>query len=178
MTTSPASDRPDGPTRDEKMRTLVDLVADARIAMLTTVAADGRLMSRPMGLQEVEFDGDLWFFVDDASHKAAELAANPQVNVSFANPKGTSWTSITGTAEVVHDRAKAEQFWNPLLRAWFPDELDTPGLALIKVHADSAEYWDGPGSRLTQLVGIVRAAVTRDEGKLIDTQNEEVSLPS
>jgi general stress protein 26 len=30
--------------------------------------------------------------------------------------------------------------------AWFPDGLDTPGLTLIKVEADTAEYWEGPTS--------------------------------
>jgi general stress protein 26 len=177
MTTGHSTDKQTGPTQDEKVRTLVDLVADAKIAMLTTMTQDGRHLSRPMGLQEVEFDGDLWFFAYDDSNKALEIAAHPQVNVSFANPKGTSWTSIAGAAEIVHDRARAEKYWSPLLRAWFPDELDTPGLALIKVHAQSAEYWDGPSSKVVQLLGIVRAAVTRDENKLIDTQNEELDLP-
>ena len=32
--------------------------------MLTTVDADGHLTARPMAQQEVEFDGDLWFFVE------------------------------------------------------------------------------------------------------------------
>ena len=44
------------------------------------------------------------------------------------------------------------------------------------MHADSAEYWNGPSSRVVQLIGIVRAAITRDETKLIDTQNEEIKL--
>ncbi len=176
MTSGHTTDKQTSPEQDEKLRTLVDLVADAKIAMLTTMTEDGRHLSRPMGLQEVEFDGDLWFLAYDDSPKARQITVNPQVNVSFANSKGTAWTSISGTAEVVHDRAKAEQFWNPMLRAWFPEELETPGLALIKVHADSAEYWNGPSSRVVQLIGIVRAAVTRDETKLIDTQNEEIKL--
>ena len=177
MTSGHTTDTQTSADQDEKLRTLVDLVADAKIAMLTTMTQDGRHVSRPMGLQEVEFDGDLWFFAYDDSNKAREIAVNPQVNVSFANAKGTAWASVSGAAEVVHDRAKAEQFWNPMLRAWFPDELETPGLGLIKVHAESAEYWSGPNSRVVQLIGIVRAAITRDGDKLIDTQNEELTLP-
>ena len=37
--------------------------------MLTTMTADGKHVSRPMGLQEAEFDGDLWFFAYDDSAK-------------------------------------------------------------------------------------------------------------
>jgi general stress protein 26 len=41
---------------------VAELVERATICMLTTMTADGRHMTRPMALQEVEFDGDLWFF--------------------------------------------------------------------------------------------------------------------
>ncbi len=54
--------------------------------MLTTRAPDGTLVSRPMALQEVEFDGDLWFFADAGSRKVAHLAADPQVNVTVGGP--------------------------------------------------------------------------------------------
>ena len=70
--------------------------------------------------------------------------------MTFSNDKNSEWTSLSGTAEVVHDGAKAEELWSPLLKTWFEDGLDTPGLALIKVHVNSAEYWessDGRGGR-------------------------------
>ncbi len=148
----------DSTTDDRKHVT--ELVREARTAMLTTMTADGKHVSRPMGLQEVEFDGDLWFFADDDSAKVAQIRQEPSVNVSFTDEKGHSWTSLSGRAEVVHDRAKAEQLWSPVLKAWFPDGVDTPGLALIKVHADSAEYWDAPTSTVGFIAGVVRAAVT------------------
>jgi general stress protein 26 len=68
--------------------------------------------------------------------------------------------SISGTATEGFDRARAEQLWNPLLKAWFPDGLDTSGLTLIKVHASSAEYWDSPNSTVVNLLDYARAAVT------------------
>jgi len=34
-----------------------------------------------MGLQETDFDGDLWFFTGYDSRKTTHIAANPQVNV-------------------------------------------------------------------------------------------------
>ncbi|MFI7546199.1 pyridoxamine 5'-phosphate oxidase family protein [Actinoplanes sp. NPDC049599] len=42
-----------------------------------------------------------------------------------------------------HDRAKVEELWNPMLKAWFPEGLETPDLRLIKVHAETAECWCG-----------------------------------
>lgn len=155
---------------------VAELVKSAHICMFTTMTADGKHVSRPMGLQDVEFDGDLWFFTYDDSNKAGEIRGNASVNVSFADPKNTEWTSISGTAEVVHDKAKAKDLWSPILNAWFADGLETEGLCLIKVHADSAEYWDGPSSRVVSLFGMVRAAITKNPENYADFDNKEVEL--
>jgi general stress protein 26 len=162
-------------TPEQQREKVKELVADARICMFTTMTADGRHVSRPMALQDVEFDGDLWFFAYTDSDKARQVATNPEVNVAFSDSKQHAWVSVSGTAEVVTDRVKAEQLWNPLLKAWFPDGLDTPGLGLIKVHASSAEYWESAhSSRVVTLLGYAKAAVT---GKAPDAgENSEVGL--
>lgn len=153
----------------EGIRKVAELVKDARIAMFTTVNNQGQLVSRPMGLQEIEFDGDLWFFADERSDTVTEVIANPAVNVSFSS--GSSWVSITGDAEMVRDRAKFEEMWNPIVEAWFPDGTGTPGLVLLKVHANGAQYWDSPGGRTVQLLSMIKAKVTgeRFEGGESDT---------
>jgi general stress protein 26 len=128
-------------TEQDKREKLKELVKDARIGMFTTMTTDGKHVSRPMALQDVEFDGDLWFFTYSDSDLVAQIRANPQVNVSFSDAKQHAWTSVSGSAAQTDDRAKAEELWNPMLKAWFPDGLETPKLTLVKVHADSAEYW-------------------------------------
>ncbi|WP_422736106.1 pyridoxamine 5'-phosphate oxidase family protein [Micromonospora sp. WMMD729] len=139
---------------------VTELIRAARICMLTTIALDGRQVSRPMGLQEAEFDGDLWFFAYSDSAKLRQIRVNPEVNVAFSDQKHNSWVSVSGTASESSDRERAKQLWNPLLKTWFPDGLDTPGLTLIKVHASSAEYWDSPSSTVVNLLGFAKAAVT------------------
>ncbi|MEV4657652.1 pyridoxamine 5'-phosphate oxidase family protein [Micromonospora sp. NPDC049301] len=149
------------PTSAAEARARVtELVRAARICMLTTIAVDGRQVSRPMGLQEIEFDGDLWFFAHADSAKIRQIRVNPEVNVAFSDQKRNAWVSVSGTATEGFDRARAERLWNPLLTTWFPDGLDTPGLTLIKLHASSAEYWDSPSSAMVNLLGFARAAVT------------------
>lgn len=162
------------PTSAEEARARVtELVRDARIGMLTTIALDGRQVSRPMGLQEAEFDGNLWFFASADSAKIRQIRVNPEVNVGFSDQKHNAWVSVSGTASEGFDRARAERLWSPLLRAWFPDGLDTPGLTLIKVHASSAEYWDSPNSTMVNLLGFAKAAVTGQPPKA--GENHEVS---
>lgn len=154
---------------------VTELVNRAQSAMMTTMTADGDHLSRPMTVQETEFDGDLWFFAYASSDKARQIELNPKVNVSFSNDKKSEWTSIAGTAEIVHDRAKAEQLWAKPLEVWFPDGLETPGLALIKVHAETAEYWDAADSRVKQLLGM-RKALKQNDPDQLSAQNRTVEL--
>ncbi|RGC68002.1 Pyridoxamine 5'-phosphate oxidase [Micromonospora sp. MW-13] len=139
---------------------VTELIREARICMLTTIGLDGRLVSRPMGLQAAEFDGDLWFFAHADSAKVRQLRVNPEVNVGFSDRRNDAWVSLSGTAQEEYDRARAEQVWNPLLKTWFPDGLDTPGLTLIRVHVSSTEYWDSASSTVVNLLGFARAAGT------------------
>lgn len=162
-------------TTSESTSQVAQLVSNARISMFTTMTADGKHVSRPMALQAAEFDGVLWFFCYDDSAKIAEIAENPQVNVSFADKDNSTWTSASGVARQVQDRAKAEQLWSPALEVWFPDGVETAGLTLISVDVESVEYWDSPSSKVKQLVGAVRAAVTGDPDKFPGT-NKTVEL--
>lgn len=81
----------EGTSRGDGVAKVAELVDDARICMFTTMTADGRHVSRPMALQDVEFDGDLWFFAYGDSPKVQQIRGNRQVNVSFANSKNSEW---------------------------------------------------------------------------------------
>ncbi|HKV09480.1 MAG TPA: pyridoxamine 5'-phosphate oxidase family protein [Thermoanaerobaculia bacterium] len=156
----------------EKIR---DLIKGIRFAMLTTVDTDGSLRSRPMATQEAEFDGELWFFTGASSPKVDEVERNHRVNVSYAAPDDNTYVSISGTARMVRDKAKAKELWNPALKAWFPEGLDDPDLALLCVRVEKAEYWDSPSSKMVQLYGLAKAVLT---GKRADDigENEKIDL--
>lgn len=146
--------------------------SSGRIGMLTTTAPDGTLTSRPMALQEVEFDGDLWFFAERMSRKVAHLAAHPEVNVTVGS--GSTWVSLTGSATLVDDAPKKKELWNAAVEAWFPNGPDDPGVTLIKVDGESAEYWDTPGGRVASLLSFAKAKAT---GKPYEGgENEKVQL--
>ncbi len=149
-----------GQSQHGDIKKLGELIEKIQFAMLTTVDEDGSLRSRPMTTQEVEFNGDLWFFTEASAPKVQEVRRNSQVNVSFSNPDDQRYVSISGSSELVRDRSKIEELWNPLYKAWFPDGLDDPDLALLKVHVEKAEYWESPNSKVVQLVGFAKALIT------------------
>jgi general stress protein 26 len=51
--------------------------------------------------------------------------------------------SVEGKAELIKDKARFAEHWRKDLDAWFKQGIDTPGLTLIKIHAERLHYWDG-----------------------------------
>ncbi|CAM4448607.1 general stress protein 26 [Paenibacillus endophyticus] len=122
----------------EAIETVHELIKEIEIAMLTTVSEEG-LVSRPMKTQDVEFDGDLWFLTKKDTGKFHELLRNSHVNIAYA---GKSFVSIRGKAELVESTEKLKQFWSPAYEKFLETHVDDPNLVLIKVEAETAEYWD------------------------------------
>lgn len=146
-------------TREESIEKLKTLINDIDFAMLTTING-GHLRSRPMSTQEYEGNDTLWFFTSDRTHKVDEIETDSRVNVAYSRPDDNVYVSVSGRAAISKDRAKMEELWNPILKAWFPEGLDDPTLCLLKVTIEEAEYWDSPNSKLVQLAGFVKAVVT------------------
>ncbi len=160
-------------TKQEKIEKVRDLIKGIKIAMLTTVnQSDGSLHSRPMGTQEVEFDGDLWFFTHSDSHMVSEIKNDHAVNVSYGDDP--RYVSVSGKAQVVNDKAKMKELWNPIYKVWFPDGLDDPTLCLLKVSVQKAEYWDTPGGLVQTIIGFAEGLINKDSSKM--GENETITL--
>ena len=72
--------------------------------------------------------------------KTAEIAANPQVELCYCDDNHDQ-VRITGTAEVLQDRAMLEAIWNsnPLLRAYL-HSIDNPELIIYRVVPSRVRY--------------------------------------
>lgn len=163
---------------------LGELIQDIKVAMMTTVEEDGSLRSRPMWTHEHKaFEGELWFFTRQHSHKVDELERDHHVNLSYAEPKRDQYVSLSGRGTLVNDREMMEKLWTPSLKAWFPEGLEDPELSLLRVRVEKAEYWDVPSSRMVQLAGFVKASLTGrpadpgDNEKLIFHEDGSTSAP-
>lgn len=139
---------------------LREKIEKVKVAMLTTEEVDGHLRSRPMRNTEVDSSGILWFFTSDHSDKANAVQHDSRVNVAFADPDSDTYVSVSGKAEIVKDKAKMHDLWNPAMKGWFAKGLDTPDIALLKVTVDKAEYWDVTSNVMIQLYGLAKATLT------------------
>ena len=135
------------------MQKLSELIRDVEVAMLTTVGTDERLYSRPMAALELEPNGVLWFFTRKSSGKVDSIRENSHVNLAYGSPSDHRYVSVTGRARIVENPAKAMELWKPSLRAFFPNGLDDPDMALLEVQVEGAEYWDAPSGWLVKMLG-------------------------
>lgn len=159
--------------REESIGKLNELIKDMQFAMLTTNDG-GVLRSRPMQTQDVEFDGDLWFFTSSDTHKAEEIERDSRVNVSYAAPDKNTYVSVSGTASIIKDREKIDEYWSDILKAWFPEGKDAPDLVLLKVSVEQAEYWDASSSYVAQALGFLKALATGEKADV--GENEKINL--
>jgi len=132
--------------------TLADLskrMRDIDFVMLQTRAEGGEIAGRPMSNnQDVEYDGDSYFFLMQDSGTFQHIENDPRVNLALQGRKGLLGTpplfiSVEGKAEIILDKPAFAAHWTPDLERWWKQGIDTPGLAMIRVHASRLHYWDG-----------------------------------
>jgi len=88
----------------------------------------------------------------------AHIVGNPYVNVSLTS--SDTWISISGTARIVDNIAKAKQLWNGFVEAWLPQGPEDPSVVLIAVTGETGEYWDTPGGRIATAISFAKAKLT------------------
>lgn len=98
--------------------------------------------ARPMAVQQVDEEGNLWFLSAADSHKNAELFLNPSVTLFFQGSAHSDFLMVHGTATVSKDKAKIEELWEPVIKTWFTEGVDDPRITVIKVEPVEGYYWD------------------------------------
>jgi general stress protein 26 len=143
-------------------------------AMLTT-RDQNVLRSRPMMVRHDSDAPRLWIFVKSGDAVNREVTAEPDVNLSFADPENGDYVSISGQAKVVDDRDQAAALWSPEIGAWYPGDLADPELRLLRIDVSHGEYWD-------QASGLMTSALETVERHLLnpvprEAENKKVTVP-
>jgi general stress protein 26 len=131
------------------LKELAQAMRDLDFAMLTTRTEDGSMATRPMSNNgEVEYDGDSYYFAWEQSRMVRDIEATPQVGLSFQDSRAGEdkrpfFVGVQGDATVIKDKAAFAEHWSSDLDRWFPEGVDTPGLAMLKVRAHRIHYWAG-----------------------------------
>lgn len=144
-------------SQERQWTELTEKIKDIKFAMLTTENEEGFLHSRPMATLEAEAKGVLWFFTGKSTLKAAEVGRNPRINLAYIDGGKDTFISVAGEASLLQDPEKARELWNPFMKAWFPQGLDDPDLALLRIDIEEAEYWDIASKKMQTLIRFAKS---------------------
>lgn len=139
---------------------LAERIKGIRFAMVTLPDPVGDLHGRPLTVQDVDFDGTLWFLVSRSAEWTSGIGSGTAANAAF-HGSDEQWVSVSGSVQLVDDTARVAEMWNPLYQAWF-EGPDDPDAVLLRFDAQSADYWDPDANRIVRLARMVKAAVTGD----------------
>ncbi|TYB77091.1 pyridoxamine 5'-phosphate oxidase family protein [Bizionia myxarmorum] len=140
----------------EKMRALVDA---PKIVMLATQLNKTPFSVCPMTLQEMDTQGDLWFFTSKTSSHFTDIQEDNRVQIIYTDDEKKRYISIYGNATHIVDDQKIDELWNPMLNTWFEGKDDS-NLALLNVNMENAYYWDTQHNKLVSFFKIVEGAIT------------------
>jgi len=152
----------------EKIKTITE---SAKTCFFSTrVNADTK--SRPMALQEVDTEGNLWFLSDVNSDKNHEITSDSDVELYFMNNSKYEYMFIKGKATQSQDKALIEKYWTDFANAWF-DGKDDPSISVIKVTPNDGYYYQTKENKLIAMSKMIFAAIT---GKSIEDGGVEGKL--
>lgn len=144
----------------EAVEKLKKLVEDIRVCMFITESTNDREHTRPMATVEVEEDGTLWFFTDIRSIKVEEVVKDRIVHLVYAHPGKSSYLDVWGSAAVVTDNQTMKDKWSPVVKAYFPDGVGDPNIALLKVKPLNVYYWEAETGKMVHFLKQAASMVT------------------
>ena len=143
----------------EALKKFKHLVDDIKTCMFITNTAGINEHTRPMATIEVEDDGTLWFYTDVRSVKVEEVADQHTVHLVYAHPGKSVYLDVWGRATVITDRQQIVDKWSPIVKAWFPDGITDPNLALLKVQPQETYYWEAESGKMVQFFKMAASIV-------------------
>jgi general stress protein 26 len=161
-------------TEENKLDRVWDIIEKVGICMLTTRFPRG-LRARPVEARPDRAAGLIFFVTDLRSGKEHEIEAEHDVCLVFIDAKNKAYLSITASAQVLQDHAKAREIWKKTDDVWWHGP-DDPNVCVLRVRPLTAELWDGPASKAVAMYEFAKARLTGEKPNLGETRKVTVDL--
>lgn len=143
----------------EAVEKLKELSEKAKTCMFITNLADkSPYNSRPMGLQECDTEGNLWFISSKKSGKNIQIEKDNNVQLYFMNNSDHEYLSIFGKAYIYDDKKTIEEKWSVVANAWF-DGKDDPDVSIIRVTPEEVYYWDTKFGKFVSMINFISTII-------------------
>jgi general stress protein 26 len=154
----------------EALKKMKEIAEETQTCFFCTNIKTGSPLSiRPMAVQKVDDEGNLWFLSSNDSHKNEEIKHDDHVHLLFQESHYSGFLNVYGDAYISADKAKIKELWNPTLKAWFTEGEDDPRISVIKVIPAEAYYWDNKHGNAIAFIKQTASAVI---GKTFDDSVE------
>ena len=150
-----------------------EIMEDVSVCMVTTHAG-GRMRSRPMHAIPDRDENAVYFITDTRGAKDDEIAAAPDVCLSFADIGDNTYLSIMGRAEMIRDPDKAEELWSTEAEVWWPRGPQDPTVRVLRVAPEQAEYWDTRGNSVVVALKLMAARMSGRQPDLGENKKVQV----
>ncbi len=147
-------------THQEAIDKFKEIVKHESTCLFTTQLTKVPLTTRPMSVKKVCDQGNFWFLSPSDSDKNQEISNDPRVQLFISNTSNYEFLSIYGKATITKDKAKIDELWSDIAKAWFPEGKDDPRVTVIKVSPEEGFYWDTKDGKLVSMIKILASAVT------------------
>ena len=135
----------------------------------TRITQGMEIKTRPMSMQEIDAQGNLWFLSASDSYKNQEIEEDPSVQLFFQGSTHSDFLSLYGKATISTDKNRIGALWKPILKTWFTEGRDDPRITVIRVSPVSGYYWDTKHGNAVAFVKMVAGAIS---GKTMDDSIE------
>ncbi|AWH85720.1 general stress protein [Flavobacterium album] len=147
-------------TNEEAKAKIKEMAKDIGTCMFCTELSVRPIPTRPMGLADIDDDGNLWFISSKKSNKNFEISHDDEVQLIFAKNSDSHFLSIFGKAVIYKDKSHIDDVWTPMAKAWFEEGKDDPDVTVIKVEPKDAYYWDTKYGKMISMIKIAYGAIT------------------
>ena len=160
---------------EQEIERVWDIIEKVSVCMLTT-RFDGGLRARPVEARPDRAAGLIFFVTDVRGAKDDEIAADPDVCLTFIDPKDKAYLSITGMASVSPDPKKAAEIWHKTDDVWWPGGPQDSNARVLRIEPSKAELWDGPSSRAVAVYEFAKARLTGEKPNLGENRKVTVDM--
>jgi len=155
---------------EEAIKKIKELTDKSTSCFFCTKIKTGESFSaRPMSVQKVDDEGNLFFLSAADSNHNAEIANDPFVQLLFQGSDYSDFLNLYGTATINQDKAMIKELWKPILKTWFTEGENDPRISVIKITPDEGYYWD---TKNNMAVGFIKRLIGAAIGKTLDDSIE------
>lgn len=118
---------------------------------------------QPMTHMIARDENALYFFSSKSSELVQALSPGAIAHYTYVNRDHDYHACMKGNLTLSSDRSKIDDYWSPVVAAWFDGGKDDPDLALLRLDLEDAAIWASTGSGIKFGWEIAKANMTTGE---------------